>query len=175
MSGTLPGMETISLPHWMSAEEKMKYKSQGSNTNSAMRTAKRQGDIIAIVHPTPKTGYKAPNAYGSKAVFEDQTTTDYYHSRVAKVGDENQKKLMPYEPNASRNRPGDTLSNNVGRRFNASRNKSQIAFRDGDPDSLIAPKTTSQVYSDINLNVVGLANQGISAEKARSVHQKQRR
>mmetsp|Transcript_26689 Transcript_26689/g.32403 ORF Transcript_26689/g.32403 Transcript_26689/m.32403 type:complete len:172 (-) Transcript_26689:455-970(-) len=169
------GTESVALPHWMSDEEKMKYRDQTTNTNSAQKTAKRQGDVIAIVHPVAKTGYKAENAYGAKAIFEDETTTGHYHSMVQKVGDENQKKLMPYHPNASRNRPGGTLSNTVGRRFNPARNASQISFRDGDPDSLCPPKTTSQVYSDINLNVVGLSNQGISAEISKSVHQKQRR
>ena len=32
-------------------------------------------------------------------------------------------------------------------------------LRDGDPDSLCAPKTTSKVYSEYNLNVVGMGNQ----------------
>ncbi|KAK3241624.1 hypothetical protein CYMTET_48628 [Cymbomonas tetramitiformis] len=164
------------LPHWMSEEEKLKYRDHpNSNTNSSMKTAKRQGDVIAVAHDVQKTGYKANNAYGAKAIFEDETTTAYHSSTVQKVGDADKKKLMPYHMNASRNRPGETLSNTVGRRFHPARNSSQVMLRDGDPDSLSAPKTTTQVYSDINHNVVGLGNQGISSDVARLVHAKQHR
>mmetsp|Transcript_29830 Transcript_29830/g.41246 ORF Transcript_29830/g.41246 Transcript_29830/m.41246 type:complete len:175 (-) Transcript_29830:172-696(-) len=172
------GADPIALPHWLSDEAKMKYRCANpyTRTNSATMTAKRQGEVIAIAHDVAKTGYKADNAYGAKAIFEDETTTGYYQGRVQKVGEQNdKKKLMPYHPNASRNRPGETLSNTIGRRFNASRNASQLVLRDGDPDSLCAPKTTSKVYSEYSLNVVGMGNQGISSEVAKMVHAKQRR
>jgi hypothetical protein len=42
------------------------------------------------------------------------------------VGDEKKKQLMPYSPNASRNRPAETRTNTVGRRTIPSRNASQI-------------------------------------------------
>eukprot|EP00976_Prorocentrum_cordatum_P007273 145096-Prorocentrum_minimum.AAC.3 len=29
--------------------------------------------MLQICHPLSKTGYKAPNAYGAKAIFEDET------------------------------------------------------------------------------------------------------
>uniref|UniRef100_A0A7S0WNU4 Uncharacterized protein n=1 Tax=Pyramimonas obovata TaxID=1411642 RepID=A0A7S0WNU4_9CHLO len=173
----MPGSDTISMPHWLSEEEKMKhrYANPHTRTHSSLVTFKRQGEVIAVCHPLQKTGYKAPNAYGAKAIFEGETTTDHFSGRVRKVGDENKKKLMPYHPNASRNRPGETLSNTVGRRFLSNRNVSQIVLRDGDPDSLCAPKTTSKVYSEYNLNVVGMGNQGISSEVAKVIHAKQRR
>jgi len=173
----MPGSDPVALPHWLSEEDKMKYRYGNPNTrtHSSLVTFKRQGEVIAVSHAQQLTGYKAPNAYGAKAIFEDETTTGYFSGRVRKVGETNTKKLMPYHPNASRNRPGETLSNTVGRRFLANRNVSQVVLRDGDPDSLCAPMTTSKVYSEYKLNVVGMGNQGISSEVAKAVHAKQRR
>lgn len=172
------GSDPVALPHWLSDEDKMKhrYANPHTRTHSAVVTAKRQGEVIAIAHHTKKTGYKADNAYGAKAIFDDETTSGYYAGRVQKVGEQaDKKKLMPYHPNASRNRPGETLSNTTGRRFNTNRNASQIILRDGDPDSLCPPKTTSKVYSEYQVNVVGMGNQGISSEVSKLVHAKQRR
>lgn len=46
--------------------------------------------VMQIAHALPKTGYKADNAYGAKAIFEDETCVLFssrglvpilYHSR----------------------------------------------------------------------------------------------
>ena len=104
----------------------------------------------------------------------DRTTGDF-QNRVRKVGDENSKSLMPYHPNASRNRPEKTLQNTVGKRFVSWRNQSQVVIKDGDPDSVRPPRTTNQVYDAGLTEVIGLSNQGISAEIAKTLHAKQRR
>ncbi|GAQ82541.1 hypothetical protein KFL_001150020 [Klebsormidium nitens] len=144
---------------------------------STQSLVRRGGDIIAIAHPLPKTGYKAPNAYGAKPIFQDATTTGSAQKAVQKVGDEKKKQLMPYAPNASRNRPAETRTNTVGRRTISTRNASQVRLADGDPDSRRPSKTTNQVYSEgiLKTDVIGLSNQGISAEIARNMHAKQRR
>ena len=102
-------------------------------------------------------------------------TTGDFQSRVRKVGDENSKSLMPYHPNASRNRPEKTLQNTVGKRFVSWRNQSQVVIKDGDPDSVRPQRTTNQVYNAGLTEVIGLSNQGISAEIAKTLHAKQRR
>eukprot|EP00245_Coleochaete_scutata_P005443 TRINITY_DN18969_c0_g1_i1.p1 TRINITY_DN18969_c0_g1~~TRINITY_DN18969_c0_g1_i1.p1 ORF type:complete len:181 (+),score=27.82 TRINITY_DN18969_c0_g1_i1:162-704(+) len=156
---------------------KSKGKAQNSyhGLGSTVKLIKHAGEAIAITHPVPKTGYKAPNAYGVRPIFEDATTTATFQKSVQKVGDENVKKLMPYHPNASRNRPPTTLANVVGCRNNPNRNASQILLRDGDPDSRKVSKTTNQVFMDYECETTGMSNQGISSEIAKMMHQRQRR
>jgi len=155
---------------------------------SATKLVKQGGELVAIPYPTPKTGYKAANAYGAKTIFSGETTNSYYQGKVRKVGEDNgaKKKLMPYYPNAPRNRPAETMDNIPGKRFGfkstrnskeAYRGSSQINFNDGDPDSSRPWKTTNQVYSEcaLGVNKPGLGNQGISADVAKNMHAKQRR
>jgi len=155
---------------------------------SAVKLIKQGGELVAIPHHVKPTGYKAPNAYGAKAIFSAETTNSFYQGKVKKVGEDNgaDKKLMPYYPNAPRNRPAETMENTPGQRFGfkptrdtkeAYRGSSQITFNDGDPDSSRPWKTTNQVYSEcaLGVNKPGLANQGISADVAKNMHQKQRR
>mmetsp|Transcript_8215 Transcript_8215/g.27297 ORF Transcript_8215/g.27297 Transcript_8215/m.27297 type:complete len:167 (-) Transcript_8215:821-1321(-) len=159
---------------------------------SAKALIKQGGELVAVAHKVPKTGYKANNAYGAKAIFQAETTNSFYQGKVRKVGEGTGqgKKLMPYYPNAPRNRPAETMENTPGKRFGfkakggkeatvteSYRGSSQVALRDGDPDSTRPWKTTNQVFSECAqvTDTTGLSNQGISAEVARTMHAKQRR
>ena len=90
---------------------------------------------------------------------------------------------MPYYPNASRNRPKETMENITGSRFGTNnktsieqyRGSSVVHLRDGDPESSRPWKTTNQVFSECALvrDTVGLSNQGISSQVARDMHKMQ--
>jgi len=163
-------------------------KDPNCNVGSAVRLVKQGGELVAIPHYVKPSGYKAPNAYGAKAIFTGDTTNDFYQGKVRKVGENNDsnKKLMPYYPNAPRNRPAETMENHPGQRFGLKvtrdtqetyRGSSQINFNDGDPDSSRPWKTTNQLYAECAQGVdkPGLANQGISSDLAKGMHAKQRR
>lgn len=147
---------------------------------------KRGGEWVAVCHEVAKTGYKAKNAYGAKSIFYGETTNSYFQNGVKHVGSGSgsQKKLMPYYPNASRNRPKETMENITGTRFNTCQSKksvetyrgsSVVTLRDGDPESSRTWKTTNQIFSECALvsNTIGLSNQGISSQVARDMHKKQ--
>eukprot|EP00217_Crustomastix_stigmatica_P008655 CAMPEP_0183803456 /NCGR_PEP_ID=MMETSP0803_2-20130417/33020_1 /TAXON_ID=195967 /ORGANISM="Crustomastix stigmata, Strain CCMP3273" /LENGTH=196 /DNA_ID=CAMNT_0026048195 /DNA_START=37 /DNA_END=624 /DNA_ORIENTATION=- len=147
---------------------------------SARKLIRQGGELVAVAHPVKKTGYKAPNAYGAKAVFAGETTNNFYNGKVRKVGEETDKankKLMPYYPNASRNRPAETMENTPGQRFGfkptrggaeSYRGSSQVKFTDADPESKRPWETTYQVFNNSALSAptVGQSNQGIAADVA---------
>ncbi len=158
------------------------------NTNcmlgSAKKMVKRGGEWVAVCHEVAKTGYKAKNAYGAKSIFYGETTNSYFQNGVKHVGSGSgsQKKLMPYYPNASRNRPKETMENITGSRFGTQlnsiepyRGSSVVTLRDGDPESSRTWKTTNQIFSECALvsDTIGLSNQGISSQVARDMHKKQ--
>ena len=158
-----------------------------SALGSARKLVKQGGEWVAIAHKVPKTGFKADNAYGAKPPFSGMTTNKSFQRSVRTVGSQQgptSKKLMPYYPNASRNRPKETMENTPGQRFGfkasasrheAYRGSSQVKFADGDPRSNRRWKTTNQVFSECAMvtNTIGLNNQGISADVARAMHEKQ--
>ena len=76
-----------------------------SNLNSARSLVKQGGEWVAMPHSLPATGFRAPNAYGATPVFDGMTTNKHFQSKVL-TG--NVKILMPYYPNAPRNRPPET-------------------------------------------------------------------
>ncbi|EEH57124.1 uncharacterized protein MICPUCDRAFT_47424 [Micromonas pusilla CCMP1545] len=146
------------------------------------------GELVAVAHRIKPTGYKAPNAYGNRVAFDGTTTSGSEQAKVRVVGSGEgpKKKLMPYHPLASRNRPKSQTDNATSGRFTmpkgsveAYRNASQVNLTDGHPDSGRAGswRTTNQEYSDksATTGVVGLANQGIFAEAAILTHKKQRK
>lgn len=45
----------------------------GSSLESAQGLIKVAGELVAVPHTSEKTGYKAKNAYGAKAVFTGET------------------------------------------------------------------------------------------------------
>ena len=115
---------------------------------------------MAVCYEVPKTGYKAKNAYGAKSIFYGETTNSYFQNGLKHVGSGSgsQKKLMPYYPNASRNRPKETMENITGTRFGTCstsiepyRGSSVVALRDGDPESSRTWKTTNQIFSECAL------------------------
>ncbi|DBA72785.1 hypothetical protein WJX79_005325 [Trebouxia sp. C0005] len=146
---------------------------------------KMAGEVLVKPHESVKTGYKAPNAYGAKPIFSDETTNKHYQKMVHAVGagQGTHKKLEKYHPNAPRNRPKETMENVVGNRHKLHpcikhekyRGSSQIRFSDGDPDSRRPWKTTNQVFSKCAQvqDTVGLANCGISSSVAKDMHKKQ--
>lgn len=151
------------------------------NLNSAKRLQKQGGEWVAEPHQVPKTGYKAPNAYGATPVFDGMTTNKSFQSRVLTSVGVTDKKLCPYYPNAPRNRPPETLTNIPGKRFGLHvtrdsketyRGSSKVKLADGDVTSKRPWKTTNQVFSECALvaDTVGLSNQGISADVARTMH-----
>ncbi|KAK9842826.1 hypothetical protein WJX74_002994 [Apatococcus lobatus] len=153
--------------------------------HSARAVFKVAGDFVAIPHKVPQTGYKAKNAYGTRPIFEDETTNKGFQRTVRAVGQEHglRKKLEPYSPTAPRNRPKETMENTVGCRHRLHpvikhekyRGSSQIKLRDGDPESARPWKTTNQVFAECTQarNTTGLTNPGISSRIARVMHKKQ--
>lgn len=155
--------------------------------NSARALVKLSGDIAAIPHNPPKTGYKAANAYGAKPVFTGETTNQFFQKGVQTAGEgsgaNTKKKLMPYYANASRNRPKESMENIAGSRFGPHptikteqyRGSSRVYLGDGDPESRRAWKTTNQVFAECTQmrDVTGLGNAGISSDVAKRMHKKQ--
>ncbi|KAK9818340.1 hypothetical protein WJX72_010958 [[Myrmecia] bisecta] len=152
---------------------------------SAVGLYKVAGELTARPHAIPKTGYKAKNAYGSRPVFQDETTNKWFQKSVRAVGEGVglHKKLEPYAANAPRNRPKETMENIVGNRHKLHpiikhekyRGSSQVKLVDGAPVSSNPWKTTNQVFAECAQvqNTVGLANPGISSDIAKGMHKKQ--
>lgn len=84
-----------------------------SPLGSAVGLTRQAGELVAVAFPTPKTGYKNPMAYGAKPTFTSEVTTKYFVKKVRAAAESTceDKKLMPYHPNAPRNRPRQTVSN----------------------------------------------------------------
>ena len=143
---------------------------------------------MAISHAHTPTGYKSPNAYGARAVFSAETTSKFFQTKVlgAAAATSGAKKLMPYAPDAPRNRPKETLTNDVGHRFGPStvtkrreryRGASSITFGDASRMRPEPWRTTNDVMRARAAIVAttGLDNPGISAAIAKRVHAAQRR
>ncbi|GMH36398.1 hypothetical protein BSKO_04266 [Bryopsis sp. KO-2023] len=148
------------------------------------------GELVAIPHHIEKTGYKAKNSYGAKAVFSGETTNRFFQKSVKTVGEGQciktatvKKKLMPYSVKASRNRPKETMENTVGTRFDIHpsikheeyRGSSRVKLQGATPDANSGWKTTNQVFAECTQihDTVGLANPGISSDVAKRMHKKQ--
>ena len=139
------------------------------------------GELLAITHAVKPTGYKAPNAYGSRTRFDGASTNGVANKNVRTIGE---KKLVPYHPLAPRNRPKAQVENTLGSRFSVPknfvekyRNSSQVTFSDGSVNAQRAWRTTNQTYaqpSGAAKRVTGLDNIGIFAEQAVMTHAKQR-
>ena len=58
------------------------------------------GELVAIAHTVKPTGYKAPNAYGSRTRFDGTTTNGVANKKVRTIGETSggEKKLAPYHP-----------------------------------------------------------------------------
>lgn len=148
---------------------------------------------MAIPHYVKKTGYRAANAYGARPVFVAETTSASAQQKVLGAARDAggrgkgtaRKALMPYAPDAPRNRPRGSLQNTIGHRFGPScaatlkreryRGASSISLADG---SIHEPwRTTNQVMvpSQRVVQTTGLDNPGISSTIAKRVHASQRR
>lgn len=159
-----------------------------SALGSAQKLERRNGALVAIPHVVAKTGYKASNAYGSRASFTAETTSAFFQSKVLgaarDVSCRGRKSLMPYDPNAPRNRPRESLRSVHGQRFGPAcpeqrkreryRGASSISLADG---SIHQPwRTTNQIMRPTAAVVAttGLDNPGISSVIARREHARQR-
>ena len=49
-----------------------------THLGSATKLIKVGGELMAVSHEVPKTGYKSENAYGAKSVFIGETTKGFY-------------------------------------------------------------------------------------------------
>jgi hypothetical protein len=138
---------------------------------------------VAIAHHITPTGYKCANA---RPVLCPETTSKFFQTKVlgAASATAGAKKLMPYAPDAPRNRPKETLTNDIGHRFGPSavtrrreryRGASSITF--GDASRSEPWRTTNDVMRARAAIVAttGLDNPGISAAIAKRVHASQRR
>lgn len=145
------------------------------------------GELVAIAHTVKPTGYKAPNAYGSRTRFDGSTTNGVANKKVRTVGETGnggEKKLVPYHPLAPRNRPKAQVENTLGSRFAVPkgfvekyRNSSQVSFSDGSVGAQRTWRTTNQTYaqpSGAAKRDTGMDNVGIFAEQAVMTHAKQR-
>lgn len=158
-----------------------------SALGSATRIERRGGELVAFAHEIKPSGYKCANAFGARPAFDAQTTSRYFQQKVlgATAATRGAKALMPYAPDAARNRPKHTLTNVIGRRFGPSsetsaresyRGASSIVFGDR---SRCEPWTTTNQAMRARASIVAttglLTNPGIASAIASRVHAAQRR
>eukprot|EP00882_Tetradesmus_deserticola_P027998 GHRQ01031157.1.p2 GENE.GHRQ01031157.1~~GHRQ01031157.1.p2 ORF type:complete len:113 (+),score=19.29 GHRQ01031157.1:1918-2256(+) len=72
----------------------------------------KAGELVAVAHPQHKAGYKNPMAYGAKPKLSAEVTSRYFVKMVRAAADSTceKKVLMPYRPDAPRNRPKEIVS-----------------------------------------------------------------
>jgi hypothetical protein len=158
-----------------------------STLGSARRLERRGGTLVAVPHVVTRTGFKAPDAPGASAVFSAETTSAYFQHKVlgavSRVSGDGRagKALMPYDPDAPRNRPRESVRNTVGRRFGPScaatlgrgeryRGASTVTLASSDArERASAWRTTNQVmYPRASVvETTGLDNPGISSAVAK--------
>eukprot|EP00882_Tetradesmus_deserticola_P016351 GHRQ01017459.1.p1 GENE.GHRQ01017459.1~~GHRQ01017459.1.p1 ORF type:complete len:174 (+),score=48.25 GHRQ01017459.1:1757-2278(+) len=157
---------------------------QHSLLGSGVGMTRQAGELVAVAHPQHKAGYKNPMAYGAKPKLSAEVTSRYFVKMVRAAADSTceKKVLMPYRPDAPRNRPKEILSNIPGKRYGTHptssehyKGESQLKLSDADPESRKPWKTTNMVFqtSAQVTDVVGLANAGISSNIAKRMHKKQ--
>ncbi|GBG65944.1 hypothetical protein CBR_g54236 [Chara braunii] len=154
------------------AKYAVNYRGLGSMT----RMLRIGGHLVAVCHHTKKTGYKAPNAYGANNPLLAKSLKDYEQERIHKIGDGTIKKLMKYSPNAIRNRPHPDKLNTIGLYSNPNRGKHTIdlTMKVMHNEKWWPPVTTSQAFSDLRCNPIGLGHPGIAARVARTLHLRHR-
>ncbi|CAM6093458.1 unnamed protein product [Calypogeia fissa] len=148
------------------------------HTNTSVKTVKVAQDFYGILHPHVVTGYKMIGASGSKPVFDDLTTNQFFQNKTRKVGEETghmDKKLCPYKPDATRNRPRSDWQTDVGLQNFDRRNASYLRLEDGALGSQFMPKTTSQSFftPPPKGDPPGTWHQGICRDRAVYLHKKQ--
>ncbi|EFJ31411.1 hypothetical protein SELMODRAFT_408000 [Selaginella moellendorffii] len=172
----VPKRESVSRPH-DDGPKKNKYEGRTGTLVQLIRMP-GSGDLYAIPHKTIKTGYKAPNSYAFHPVFQDETTNSFFQGQIQKIGEASDlscKKLMPYYPNAPRNRKPEVMRSHVGVQNMDCRNASYLAncLCDGNPKHMKTPKTTNQLYMNYKCEIVGMGNRRIAAERTRRMHRMQ--
>lgn len=154
-----------------------------SPLGTGTRLVRVGGELVCVAHKHEPTGYKAPGAYGSKVVFDGESTSKAALASVQTIGPKTtKKKLEPYHPLAARNRPKHQTENIKSSRFGVPkgftetyRNSSQIELGDGHPESRKPWRTTNQIYTNRTLMTgkIGIeTNEGIFAECAAMTHSK---
>eukprot|EP00882_Tetradesmus_deserticola_P023416 GHRQ01025480.1.p1 GENE.GHRQ01025480.1~~GHRQ01025480.1.p1 ORF type:complete len:171 (+),score=26.29 GHRQ01025480.1:1254-1766(+) len=79
---------------------------------SGVGMTRQAGELVAVAHPQHKAGYKNPMAYGAKPKLSAEVTSRYFVKMVRAAADSTceKKVLMPYRPDAPRNRPKEIVS-----------------------------------------------------------------
>ena len=73
--------------------------SSRSPLGTGTRLLRVGGELVVLPHRVKPTGFKAPNAYGSKVVFDGETTMPRFSARCAPwEGVGPKKKLVPLPP-----------------------------------------------------------------------------
>jgi len=143
-----------------------------TRTGSSRGVFKKNGETMAVVHPTMVKSYAANEAAGNvtalstmKASFKDPTE---------------KQPLSKYHPNALRSRLAVKFENEAKpfTRFCQVRNEHTYNFLSGSTEAGYEPyRTTSQNYYNVDTGAlaVGESNQGIVSEKSKWIHKKQTR
>jgi len=165
--------KTIRMPHWMATQRMVDVARlddpERSNTNSATALVPQGGVRVAVMHHHDKTGYKAPNSYGFKPVFEDGTTTRLAFNKKPSYG--SPKILCPYEPDAHRNRMPVKPSIITPKEAAFLRSKSQIVLgKDFSKDKRRFNTTNKLREKYLSKMDTLLDNQGISSDRTKWIH-----
>lgn len=142
-------------------------KSYVSLTGSSLGTYRRNGEVMAVCHKTGVAPIKTP-----APTCGQSQTKDSFKDPGQKAA------LMPYHPNALRNRLPVEFKNAAvpQARFCYPRNEHTYDFLSGSTEPGYKPfRTTSQNFYgyDQSMLAVGESNQGIVSEKAKWLHSKQ--
>lgn len=156
-----------------------------STLGSARRLERRGGTLVAVPHVVTRTGCPAPDARGARADFCAETTSAYFQNKVlgavTRVSGDGRagKALVPYDPDAPRNRPRESVRTAIGRRFGPSRaatlgrgeryrGASTVTLASTSDARVLKWRTTNQVMRPRASDVAttGLDNPGISSAVA---------
>eukprot|EP01012_Entosiphon_sulcatum_P056447 TRINITY_DN80114_c0_g1_i1.p1 TRINITY_DN80114_c0_g1~~TRINITY_DN80114_c0_g1_i1.p1 ORF type:complete len:156 (-),score=6.41 TRINITY_DN80114_c0_g1_i1:92-559(-) len=138
--------------------------------NSSLATFHKNGQVFAVAHPTPKTGYKAHQLSGTK--FE--ATTTYKAVFSGGNNDPHAKLLQPYSPTAARNRlPVEFSGENKRKQRYGNVKRTVNPITDNTTDSATRFVTTNQrAYGQHTASPVGYTNQGIVSEHTKWAHKR---
>ncbi|GBF89128.1 hypothetical protein Rsub_01845 [Raphidocelis subcapitata] len=147
----------------MTVEKRGPLDDGGSRIRSCLGLTRVAGELVAIPYPVPKP----TEAVRPGSAFDGTTTNAFFIRQVraaADSADVKHKRLMPYSCWAPRNRPKETMTNVVGRRYGVHATTRTERW-----------KGQSQVFQACAQvqNQVGLANAGIASDIAARFHKTQ--
>ena len=165
--------KTIRMPHWMATQRMIDVgrldDPDRSNTNSSTALVPQGGVRVAKMHPHDMTGYKAPNSYGFKPVFEDRTTARLNFNKKPSYG--SPKILCTYHPDSHRNRMPVKPSIITPKEAAFLRSKSQIVLgKDFAKDKRRFNTTNKLREKYLSKMDTLIDNQGINSDRTRWIH-----